>query len=97
MSLPLTTVVFCCVFSILSFQVKADICDTYNHPLNDPIIEEFRAVWIATVGNMDWPSSKTATPAQQQQELIQILDTIQRLNMNVVIFHVIRRKNMILF
>jgi hypothetical protein len=56
----------------------------------DPLIaEEFRAVWIATVGDMDWPSSNTAPPARQQQELIDILNTVQRLNMNVVIFHVI--------
>jgi hypothetical protein len=60
--------------------------------LDPPIVEEFRAVWIATVGDMDWPSSKTAPPARQQQELIDILNTIQRLNMNVVIFHVIRKK-----
>jgi uncharacterized lipoprotein YddW (UPF0748 family) len=59
--------------------------------LNDPVIEEFRAVWIATVANIDWPSSNTAPPAQQQQELIRILDTVQRLNMNAVVFHVIRR------
>ena len=51
--------------------------------------EEFRAIWIATVNNMDWPSSKTATPASQQAELINILNTVQRLNMNAVIFQVI--------
>jgi len=53
--------------------------------------EEFRAVWIATVNNIDWPSSNTALPARQQQELIEILDTVQRLNMNAVIFQVIAR------
>ena len=50
--------------------------------------EEFRAIWIATVNNIDWPASKTATPAQQQSELIDILNTVQRLNMNAVIFQV---------
>lgn len=59
-----------------------------DYALNDPAMEEFRAVWIATVNNIDWPSSNTVPPAQQQQELIEILDTVQRLNMNVVIFHV---------
>ena len=65
-----------------SFYVSG-LCE--SHPssiqccfsLNDPIIEEFRAVWIATVDNIDWPSSNTAPPAQQQSELIQILDTVQ--------------------
>jgi len=62
----------------------------------EPMKEEFRAIWIATVNNIDWPSSNTATSVQQQQqELIQILDTIQRLNMNAVIFQV-RTKNTLL-
>ncbi|CAF1689854.1 unnamed protein product, partial [Adineta ricciae] len=42
----------------------------------------------ATVANIDWPSSRTATPAQQQTELINILNTIQTLNMNAVVFQV---------
>lgn len=50
--------------------------------------EEFRAAWIATVTNIDWPSSRTATPAQQQTELLNILNTIQTLNMNAVVFQV---------
>ena len=31
---------------------------------------EFRGVWISTVANIDWPVSRTSTPAQQQQELV---------------------------
>lgn len=50
--------------------------------------EEFRALWITTVTNIDWPSSRTATPTQQQTELINILNTVQRLNMNAVVFQV---------
>ena len=65
--------------------------------LNDTNYEEFRAVWIATVDNIDWPSSKTASPTQQQAELIQILDTVQLLNMNVVILQVIIKKYILLF
>jgi uncharacterized lipoprotein YddW (UPF0748 family) len=65
--------------------------------LNDTDNEEFRAVWIATVANMNWPSSNTATPAQQQAELIQILDTVQLLNMNVVILQVITTHRCLFF
>lgn len=54
----------------------------------DPELEEFRAVWIATVENIDWPSTRIASPAQQQTELVNILDTVQRLNMNAVVFQV---------
>lgn len=57
----------------------------------EPPQEEFRAIWIATVNNIDWPSSKTAKPAAQQAELINILNTVLRLNMNAVIFQVISK------
>ena len=55
---------------------------------SEPTQEEFRGIWIATVANIDWPSSKTASPAQQQSELIHILNRVEELNMNAVIFQV---------
>ncbi|CAF3963438.1 unnamed protein product [Rotaria sordida] len=54
----------------------------------EPMKEEFRAIWIATVTNIDWPSSKTATPAEQQSELLNILNKVEELNMNAVIFQI---------
>jgi len=49
---------------------------------------EFRAVWVATVANIDWPSKPGLTNEQQQQEVIEILDLHQKLGMNAVIFQV---------
>ena len=49
---------------------------------------EFRGVWISTVANIDWPSKKTLTTAQQQAELLSILDIMQSLNINAVVFQV---------
>ncbi len=49
---------------------------------------EFRAAWVATVANIDWPSRSTLTSQQQQEELIAILDCAARLNLNAVIFQV---------
>ncbi len=49
---------------------------------------EFRAVWVATVANIDWPSKPGLTTEQQQQEVIEILDMHQKLGMNAVIFQV---------
>ncbi len=49
---------------------------------------EFRAVWVATVANIDWPSVPGLTTEQQQQEAIAILDTVKKLNLNAVIFQV---------
>ncbi len=49
---------------------------------------EFRAVWVATVNNIDWPSRSGLNSAQQQQEVINILNTCKQLGMNAVIFQV---------
>src|ERR1044071_2146136 len=49
---------------------------------------EFRAVWIATVMNIDWPSSKNLSSEEQKQEFISILDRQQQLGMNAVIVQV---------
>jgi len=55
-----------------------------EHPLR-----ETRAVWLTTIGGLDWPRIK-ATDAtsreQQKQELIRILDSYKRANINTVIF-----------
>ena len=49
---------------------------------------EARGVWIATVGNMDWPSRRGLPTDSQQAELRAILDRVKALNMNLVIFQV---------
>lgn len=49
---------------------------------------EFRAVWVATVFNLNWPSRKGLPVQQQQQELVAIMDKVKELNLNAVIFQV---------
>jgi len=49
---------------------------------------EFRGVWVATVGNIDWPSKPGLTTEEQQRETLAILDTVVALNMNAVVFQV---------
>jgi uncharacterized lipoprotein YddW (UPF0748 family) len=53
-----------------------------------PVTREFRGVWVATVGNMDWPSRPGLSTARQQAELIAILDRAVVLGLNAVIFQV---------
>jgi len=55
-----------------------------EHPLR-----ETRAVWLTTIGGLDWPRIKAtdATSREQQKlELIRILDSYKRANINTVIF-----------
>src|SRR5688572_4036376 len=49
---------------------------------------EFRAVWIATVDNIDWPSKKGLTTFQQQEEFVRLLDFHQANGINAVIMQI---------
>jgi len=49
---------------------------------------EFRAVWIATVANIDWPSKPGLSAGEQKKEMIELLDRCKSLNLNAVIFQV---------
>ncbi len=51
-------------------------------------VREFRGVWVATVYNIDWPSSPGLSASQQKQELINILNRVASLNMNAVVLQV---------
>jgi len=46
---------------------------------------EMRAVWIATVANIDWPLKKGDSNAQKK-ELTVMLDSLRACNINTVIF-----------
>ncbi len=52
------------------------------------VAREFRAVWIATVDNIDFPSAKNLTIEQQKAEIINDLELAKSLKMNAVIFQV---------
>ena len=60
--------------------------DTANLP--PPTPREFRAAWVATVANIDWPSKKGLTVAQQKQEIIRIVERAKELKLNALIFQV---------
>jgi uncharacterized lipoprotein YddW (UPF0748 family) len=45
-------------------------------------------MWVATVKNLDWPSSRNLSIDQQKRELLAILDRAKVLNFNAIIFQV---------
>jgi len=53
-----------------------------------PVPREFRAAWIATVSNIDWPTSRTLTPTAQRSEVIAILNAMETARMNAVFVQV---------
>jgi uncharacterized lipoprotein YddW (UPF0748 family) len=53
-----------------------------------PIMREFRAAWIPTVGNSCWPSKPGLSTAEQKKEMLALLDRAADLKLNAVIFQV---------
>ena len=49
---------------------------------------EFRAAWVATVANINWPSKPGLSTKEQQDEAIVLLDFLQKNNFNAVILQV---------
>ena len=53
-----------------------------------PPKREFRAAWIASVDNIDWPSRKGLTTDEQQREFRDMIELHQRTGLNAVIVQV---------
>lgn len=49
---------------------------------------QLRGAWVATVGNIDWPSKRTLSTEEQKKELTDMFDKLQQANINVVFFQV---------
>ena len=49
---------------------------------------EYRAVWLTTIENLDWPHTQVKSPAdieRQKTELVVILDSLQAMHINTVL------------
>jgi len=66
------------------------IAQTYRPSKERPpvVTREFRAAWVASVYNIDWPSRKGLSAAAQKSELRTLLDEAARLKLNAIIFQV---------
>jgi uncharacterized lipoprotein YddW (UPF0748 family) len=95
----MTRIVFLCLILLVSVTV-AQTRDERPRPATNhrrgavtreaipPLRREFRAVWVATVANIDWPSKRTLTTDEQKTELTKLLDKAQELNLNAIILQV---------
>lgn len=73
---------------LLSLSILLISASVFAQEKLPKIQREFRGMWIATVGNLDFPSSPDLTAEQQKAELVKLLDLVQELKMNAVIFQV---------
>ena len=63
-------------------QAVADV----NMP--PPAPREFRAAWVSTVANIDWPSRNNLSTEKQQAEAVAILERAKSLNLNAIVLQV---------
>jgi uncharacterized lipoprotein YddW (UPF0748 family) len=52
------------------------------------VSRELRGVWVASVGNIDWPSTNGLSTAQQKAELVALLDHAVELKLNTILLQV---------
>lgn len=78
-----------------SIQEKSNDKNNLEKPKDKQLIvqlpeinREFRAAWIASVANINWPSRRNMSTAEQKAEAIQILNQLQDNNFNAVILQV---------
>ena len=68
---------------------RREIDPGLSDPALQPSVErEFRAAWIATVANINWPSEPGLSTRQQQQEALDLLDLLAQSNFNAAVFQV---------
>ncbi|WP_158828693.1 glycoside hydrolase family 10 protein [Mucilaginibacter lacusdianchii] len=72
------------LLSFLHLQAQIDTIKQIN-----PVPKrEFRGVWVATVTNIDWPSSGRLPSERQKQELVNIFDQHHASGLNAIILQV---------
>jgi len=71
----------CILLYLHIFSATASIAE-------NPPLKEFRGVWIATINNIDWPSAPGLPIEVQKKELRELIERIEQLNLNAVIFQV---------
>lgn len=49
---------------------------------------EFRAAWIATVENIDWPSRPGLSTEEQRRELTSLYDQLKGIGLNAVVVQI---------
>ena len=74
---------FCC--ASVKTQSETSVDPISDYPKTE---REFRAAWVATVANINWPSKPGMSVDSQKQEAIKLLELLRKNNFNAVIFQV---------
>ncbi|HUM66318.1 MAG TPA: family 10 glycosylhydrolase, partial [Chitinophagaceae bacterium] len=75
------------IFFFISCTSSRRVADKIS-PAAPKVAREFRAAWVATVANINWPSKKGLSTGEQKKEAIEMLDFLKAHHFNAVIFQV---------
>ena len=76
--LALMIIAGCLLNSCSSTKLHNDLV-----PGSPKVMKEFRAAWVATVANINWPSKPGLSTGQQKDEAIALMDFLKQHNFKV--------------
>ncbi|HEY6504660.1 MAG TPA: family 10 glycosylhydrolase, partial [Chitinophagaceae bacterium] len=82
------TAIACYLIFLLACSSSKKAVTGETTPKPPQAAREFRAAWIATVANINWPSKPGLSTEEQKQEAIVLLDFLQKNNFNAAILQV---------
>ncbi|MFV1981654.1 MAG: glycoside hydrolase family 10 protein, partial [Rhodothermia bacterium] len=81
--------IFAILFAVQPVSAQySDNSDSPEPASFKPFPREFRAAWLATVDNIDWPTERGLTAERQMAELTSLFDRAVELNLNAIIFQI---------
>lgn len=76
------------ILATLLFSCSNKLTHAYFSENAPRVQREFRAAWIATVANINWPSAPGLSTEEQKNEAILLLNLLQENNFNVAILQI---------
>jgi uncharacterized lipoprotein YddW (UPF0748 family) len=83
-----TPILFFFILLLNACSTSKSVIKVEKMPASFKAAHEFRAAWVATVANINWPSKPGLSTVEQQKEAIELLDFLKTHNYNAVILQV---------
>ncbi|EEF61825.1 glycoside hydrolase family 10 protein [Pedosphaera parvula] len=78
-----------CLLLLTATVLPAADTSYKSSSIKPPAVQrEFRAGWVATVANIDWPSRPDLPVDQQKAEMVAIMENAQKTHLNAIVFQV---------
>ena len=78
-----------CIIHLTSAMYTEPTLFCFSDTSSEWPVREFRGVWVATVANIDYPSSRHLSASEAKQEMENMVTSIVQTNFNAIVFQVI--------